>query len=73
MPCSVLTMIAMGTYYLLLIDVAVFDDWVSAYVFICDGEVSPCAVQVIAPVQWPIRWPVQQACARKPAEEILDK
>ena len=41
MPYSVLTTIAMSTSYLLLIDDAVFDDWISAYVFISEGEVPP--------------------------------
>ncbi len=74
MPYSVLTTIAMSTSYLLLIDDAVFDDWISAYVFISEGEVPPpLAVHVIAPVQWPMHWPVQRACTRGQAAEIFDK
>ena len=41
MPYSVLTTIAMSTSYLLLIDDAVFDDWILAHVFISEGEVPP--------------------------------
>ena len=64
-----LQIIARSAGYLLLIDVAVFNDWVSAYVFVCDGEVPPLEAHMIASVQRPMRWPV----TRKQAMETLGK
>merc|ERR1740138_1713118 len=47
-PYSVFTMLAMMLYYLLLIDLAVFNNRVSAYVLVCGRMLSELALFLIA-------------------------
>jgi len=47
-PYSVFTMLAMSLYYLLLIDLAVFNNRVSAYVLVCGRMLSELALFLVA-------------------------